>query len=150
MILSMNARRLIATLFFIALVGVAMGYAFDRSYEVGLCFADFENQVYDVSCHRLYERIGSPLFYGTGALALVFLALFFVPRAFSAWRKFAIWYVSLALLVFVTYPVGGGPSGFFVTNIGPPAILVYQWVSGLYVLISLAIVGRVLLRGQKR
>ena len=33
-------------------------------------------------------RLGKGLVYGMGALVLVFSVLFFIPRAFSAWKKF--------------------------------------------------------------
>jgi hypothetical protein len=65
----------------------------------------------------------------------VFLILLFVPRAFGAWKKFAIWFVPLAALLFAFYPDPG--SGDFLS---PYPEQVFQWVSALYVLISLIII----------
>jgi len=65
-------------------------YIFLNAYPFGLCVK------YDPECHRLLMDNGIRLFYGMGALALVFLILLFVPQAVSAWKKFAIWYVPIA------------------------------------------------------
>lgn len=80
-------------------------------------------------------KLGKGVFYGSGALALVFLALLFVPRAFSAWKKFAIWFVPLAALLFAVYPNPGSGDLF-----APYPEQIYQWVSGFYVLVSAAII----------
>lgn len=80
-------------------------------------------------------RLGKSLIYGMGALAVVFLLLFFVPQAFSTWKKFAIWFVPLAAIIFIVYPEPG--SGDFIS---PYPEQVFQWVSALYVLVSLVII----------
>lgn len=80
-------------------------------------------------------RLGKGLFYGMGALTLVFIILLFIPRAFQAWKKFAIWFVPLAALLFVIYPEPS--SGDFFS---PYPEQVFQWVSALYILISVVII----------
>ncbi|OGG40529.1 hypothetical protein A2118_01910 [Candidatus Kaiserbacteria bacterium GWA2_50_9] len=70
-----------------------------------------------------------------GALAIVFLVLLFIPRAFSVWKKFAIWFVPLAALLFIFYPDPGSGDLF-----SPYPEQVFQWVSGLYVFISLVLI----------
>jgi len=65
------------------------------------------------------------------ALAVVFFILLLVPRAWTAWKKFAIWYVPLATLLFIFYQDPG--SGNLVS---PYAETVFIWVSGIYVVVS--------------
>lgn len=82
-------------------------------------------------------KTGTILVYGCGALACVFLLLSVVHEAFSSWKKFAIWFVPLAALLFVFYPVPGSGDLF-----APDPEQIYQWVSVAYVLISLGIILR--------
>lgn len=84
---------------------------------------------------EILVRLGKSLVYGMGALSLVFLLLLFIPQAFSAWKKFAIWFVPLAALLFIAYPEPG--AGDF---IAPYPEQIFQWISALYVLISLIII----------
>jgi hypothetical protein len=97
--------------------------------------------VSEASCINFYERVGDPLFYGMGALALVFLILLVVPKALSAWQKFAIWFVPLAALLFIFYPDPGSGDLF-----APYPEQIFQWVSELYILISVLIIATVSLR----
>lgn len=83
----------------------------------------------------LLVRLGKALFYGSGALALVFLILLFVPQAFPAWKKFAVWFVPLAALLFVVYPEPGSGDLF-----SPYPEQIFRWVSALYVIISALII----------
>lgn len=75
------------------------------------------------------------LFYGMSALALVFLLLLFLPNAFPAWKKFAKWFIPLAALLFIFYQ--GPISGDYFS---PYPEQVFQWVSVLYVVISILII----------
>lgn len=120
--------KTVIALIFSALLSVT-GFVLSNSATYGLCAHDSYN------CREILNRIGDPLFYGSGALALVFLALLFVPRAFSAWKKFAIWFVPLAALLFAVYPNPGSGDLF-----APYPEQIYQWVSGFYVLVSAAII----------
>jgi hypothetical protein len=72
------------------------------------------------------------------AIAGVFVVLLLVPQAFSAWKKFAIWYVPLMFVYFAIYENGG----FF----SIPEESVYRFLSIVYAAISLAIVGWVALK----
>ena len=112
-----------------------LGYLFAHSYAIGLCHADSVTNVYDVSCSILLKRIGDPLFYGAGALAIVFLALLYFKKAVPAWKKFAVWFVPLATLLFIFYPEPGAGDLF-----SPYPESVFKWVSGFYILISAIIV----------
>ena len=106
------------------------------SIEFGICFVD--ERITDASCINFYERIGDPLFYGMGALAIVFLALFAIPSSFSIWKKFAIWFIPLATLLFIFYPDPSSGDYF-----SPYPEQVFQWVSVFCVLVSLLVIGYV-------
>ena len=80
-------------------------------------------------------RLGKALFYGSGALAFIFLILLFIPQAFPAWKKFAVWFVPLAALLFIVYPNPGSGDLF-----SPYPEQIFRWVSGLYVAASILII----------
>jgi hypothetical protein len=132
-------KKLLPTLASFALIG--LGYVLSNSYQYKLCSSSPEQGIYDVSCSRTLTRIGDPLFYGAAALAIVFLVLLFVPKAFPIWKKFAIWFVPLATLIFILYQ---GPGAFDLFSPYPETV--YRWVSGLYVAVSLLLVGKVLIK----
>lgn len=98
-----------------------VGYYLSFLYECG----------YSVHCYNLVFHVGHPLFYGGGALAVVFVLLYIYPQAFNAWKKFAVWFVPLAALLFVFYPNPG--SGDL---LAPMPEQVFQWVSAVYVIVS--------------
>ncbi len=123
-------------LFVLSVLGFALGYVFLHNYEFGLCYFDIASNTYDVSCSDLYREVGLSLYYGMGALAIVFLALIFAPKAWGAWKKFAIWFVPIAALIFVFYKDPGSMNLF-----SPYAETVFMWLSGIYVVFSLAIIG---------
>ncbi len=129
----MDLRNILLSLLALAVFGLIGGYILTNSVHFGLCISN--STVVDASCINFYERVGDPLFYGMGALALVFLLLLFVPHAFHAWRKFAIWFVPLAALLFIAYQEPGSGDYF-----SPYPEQVFQWVSVLYVLISIIII----------
>lgn len=118
-----------------AVVGCVVGYVLMNSYEIGICYANLATSTFDVSCHLYFNKVGQPLFYGMGALALVFFVLVFIPTAFAAWKRFAIWFVPLAALLFISYPEPGAGD-----LMAPYPEQVYRVVSVLYVLISFAII----------
>lgn len=128
-----NSR--VAILILASLIIFALGFLLTSSYELGFCLSDKINNVFDVSCHQFYERLGDPLFYGGGALAIVFVLLYAFPKAYDAWRKFAVWFVPLAALLFIFYPNPG--SGDL---LAPMPEQIFQWVSGLFIVISGVIV----------
>ncbi len=112
-----------------------IGYLFSNSFDLGLCFSNAESNTFDVSCHSFYENLGNPLLYGASTLAFVFLLLAFMPRAWRAWKMFAIWYLPLAICLFLFSRDPG--SGDFLT---PYPETVYRWVGGIFVVISLIII----------
>jgi hypothetical protein len=71
------------------------------------------------------------------ALSVVFFLLLFNQNAFPVWKKFAKWFIPLATLLFIFYP-DPSPGDFF----SPYPEQVFQWVSILYVVISLLIIGK--------
>lgn len=123
---SMNPKKQIVALGIISLIVLAAGYYIAKVYECG-------NSLF---CNFLYFRVGDALLYGMGALVIVFIVLYLVPQAYGTWKKFAIWFVPLAALVFIFTPE---PQGFDLLTPYPEQV--FQWVSVLYVLVSLAIIG---------
>ncbi|MEX0916962.1 MAG: hypothetical protein WDZ90_00315 [Candidatus Paceibacterota bacterium] len=122
-------KKISLYLFVFSAVGFAVGYILTNSVSFEICAQT------EYSCRDLYNNIGDPLFYGFGALAIVFLILVFVPQAFSAWKKFAIWFVPLTALLFIFYPE---PSSGDLLSPFPEQV--FQWVSAFYVVVSAAII----------
>ncbi len=127
-------QKRISLFFVVALLLFGLGYIFTNSIQLSICLSN--ETVVEASCINFYERLGDPMFYGGGALSLVFLILLFLPSAFGTWKKFAVWFVPLAALLFAFYPDPG--SGDFLS---PYPEQVFKWVSVLYVLVGLGIIG---------
>jgi hypothetical protein len=79
-----------------------------------------------------------------GALAIVFALLLAVPKAWDAWKKFAIWFVPLAAILLIVYPE---PSSW---DVLPDPQQFAKWISGLYVAISLLVIGVATLREKRK
>ncbi len=135
MIGDMQIRKLVLWLFVVSLAVFGVGYTLTNSVVFGVCD---ENSLV---CRGLLNKIGDPLYYGFGALSIVFLILLAFPSAFGAWKKFAIWFVPLAALLFIIWPEPRGGLGVIPSVIGPPPEQVFQWISGAYVLASAVIIG---------
>lgn len=125
----MSTKKLNITLLGFSLIGLGVGYILTNSVVFGLCGSDA------YTCRGLLNEIGDPLFYGMAVLAVVFFILIFIPRAFSAWWKFAIWYIPLAVLIFATIPA---PRAWI--NVYPSPDSVYRWVSGIYLAVSMGLI----------
>ena len=107
------------------------GSIINYSFRFSLCSLN------DPSCINLFHRIGEPILYGGIALSIVFFLLLFTREyAFSAWRKFAIWYVPIAALIMAFYPTPQG--GFFVFDPDPSTVSYY--LSVVYVVASALII----------
>ena len=128
----MSIRKGLILLSLVSIVGTAIGYVLTNSIKYGICIAN--EIVTEASCISFYERVGNALYFGIGALAVVFFVLLFVPKAFGAWKKFAIWFVPLAVILLAVYPE---PSDW---DILPNPEVLAKWVSGIYVAISLVII----------
>jgi hypothetical protein len=85
---------------------------------------------------EILVHLKKALFYGMPALALVFLVLLFSPHAVSVWKKFAKWFLPVATLIFVFYDNPSSGDLF-----SPYPEQVFKWISILYVVISILIVG---------
>lgn len=127
-------KGVVGLLLAISLFGCAVGYVLTNSVDFGICIAN--EYATDAGCLNFYERIGDPMFYGFGALAFVFMGLLFVPEAFSRWWKFAVWFVPLAVLLFIFTPE---PQGWVSPIPSPESV--FQWVSSFYVLASYSLIG---------
>lgn len=131
----MNLKRIILVLLVVSLLSFGVGLMLKSSIEIGFCL------ISEPTCISNLTWVGDGLYYGAGALAIVFFVLLFTPRAFSAWKKFAVWFVPLAALLFIFYPEPGSGDLF-----SPYPEQVFQWTSVLYVLISIAIIAIASLR----
>ena len=94
-----------------------------------------QSDLYASATGDMLVKLGKSLFYATTAMSLVFLVLLFTPQAFTAWKKFAIWFVPLAAILFAVYPDPGSGDLF-----SPYPEQIFQWVSALYVIISISII----------
>src|SRR3989344_383369 len=117
----MKPRKIIAVLLLLSLIGFEIGYYILKMYD---CEAS-------VFCFFLLIK-GEALYYGMGALSIVFLILWIFPKSSNSWKRFAWWFIPIAILLFATYK----GSGYF----SPDPKQVFQWVSGLYVVLSLIII----------
>lgn len=120
-------------LFILSLIGTGVGYVLTNSIKFQLCIA--ERLKFDASCVNLYERLGDPLFYGLGALTIVFLFLIFFPQAVQKWKKFAIWYIPLATIIFIFYQ---GPSSGDLFSPYPEQV--FRWLSCIYIIVSVIVI----------
>ena len=132
----MSRNGLNIAIFIVSLAGAATGYILENSVRFGLCAAN-SSTGFDTGCLNLYSSLGPALFYSFGALTIVFLVLLFIPKAFSAWWKFGIWAIPLAVLFML---LGSQPQHSWINTASSPDS-VYRWVSGTFLIISLAIIG---------
>lgn len=121
-------KRIIPLL--VSLIGFGLGYMLTNSVDYNFCLQN------DYQCRELLNRIGDSLFYGAGALSIVFFILLFVPSAFNAWKKFAIWFIPIMVFLFVFYPTYPSPGDYF----SPYGIQIIRWVSILYVFLSIGVI----------
>lgn len=119
----MNTRKITFLFLFVSLLGLLVGYL--------LLHSDLNAS----DTGDILVRLGKSLFYGMPALAFVFLILVFLPQAFSAWKKFAVWFIPIAILLFIFYP-DPSPGDYF----SPYPEQIFRWVSIFYVVASIFII----------
>ena len=129
----MNTRKITFLLLILSLVGWGVAIFLLKFYDCG-------NSIF---CYNLTTTSFS-LYYGMLALAFVFLVLTFIPKAFPAWKKFARWFIPIAVVIFIFYPDPGSGDYF-----SPYPEQVFQWISTLYVLISILIIFGSLFRNKR-
>lgn len=117
-------KKIVFGLLFLSLIGWGVGVFLLKFYDCG-------NSIF---CYNLTTR-SFALYYGMPALALVFFILIFTPQAFPTWKKFAVWFIPLATLLFIFYPDPGSGDYF-----SPYPEQIFRWVSILYVIISILII----------
>ncbi len=121
----MKEKMLLNLSFFASALLFFAGYLLTNSVEVGFCSQD------EYSCRQILNTIGDTLYVGMGALAIVFLALIFAGKgAFQTWKKFAVWYIPFAALIFVFYNPNPGDWA------APLREDVLFWVAAIYVVLS--------------
>ena len=125
----MNTRKITFLLLIFSLIGF------------GVSFLILNSNLQASATGDILVKLGKGLFYGMLALSFVFLILLFLPSAFPAWKKFAVWFIPLATLLFIFYPDPGAGDMF-----SPYPEQVFQWVSALYVVVSILIISKSLFR----
>lgn len=131
-------KKNIIILLTISSILLLTGFVFTNSSDYSLC-----NPIH-YGCREFFNNVGDPLFYGMGALTIVFIILLIIPKAFEPWKKFAIWYVPLATLLFIIYPEPGSGDLF-----SPYPEQVFRWFSILYVIISVVLIGVHFVRNRR-
>jgi hypothetical protein len=122
----MYTKKKILLLLIISLIGFGIGAFLLKVYDCG-------NSIF---CYNLTTS-SFALYYGMPALALIFLILLFTPQAFPAWKKFAVWFIPIATLIFMFYK--GPSSGDYFS---PYPEQIFRWISTLYVIVSILIILR--------
>lgn len=106
-----------------------LGIVMSNSAVLSICVIN------NYTCRDIFNKIGDPLFYGMGALSIVFLILLLVPRAQRTWQRFAVWYLPLAVSLFLFYRDPGSGDLF-----SPYSEQVYQWVAGMFICLSILVI----------
>ncbi len=129
----MKLNWLVIGLLAFSIVGIVAGYILFHAFQFNICGQS-------LFCTDLMNK-GNALFYSMQAIGAVFLVLLFVPQAFSAWKKFAIWFLPLMFIYFAIYK----NEGFF----SIPEESIYRFLSIVYVLVSLILISLTALRKRK-
>lgn len=109
-------------------------------WGIGIFLLKFHNCGNSVFCYNLATQ-SFALFYGMPALAVTFLILLFLPKAFPLWKKFAVWFIPIATLIFIFYPNPGSGDYF-----SPYPEQVFRWISILYVILSVVIISKTIIK----
>ena len=125
----MKTKKITFLLLVFSLVGFIAGWVLKKSTEFGLCL------ISEPTCINNFTWVGDGLFYGMSALSVVFLILLFIPQAFSAWKKFAKWFIPIATLIFIFYPDPGSGDLF-----SPYPEQVFRFISVFYVIASIFVI----------
>ena len=120
----MGVKKITFSLLVLSVIGWGVGIFLLKFYSCG----------YSVFCYNLITR-SFALYYGMPALAIIFLTLMFLPSAFLMWKKFAVWFIPIATLIFIFYPNPGSGDLF-----SPYPEQVFRWISSLYVIISIFVI----------
>ncbi|OGZ10747.1 MAG: hypothetical protein A3C93_05520 [Candidatus Lloydbacteria bacterium RIFCSPHIGHO2_02_FULL_54_17] len=112
--------------FIVAVIGLVFSFALDYLRDFGVSYST-------------YKTFVEPLFFISGALLITVGPLLLVrDEVFSTWLKFAKWWLPLSLVLIILSPTDGS-SAFF------PALfskeLTSMWMGGLFVAISLLLIG---------
>lgn len=119
-------HKIITSLLALSLTGFFAGLYILKFYDCGA----------SVFCYFLLIK-GQALFYGMGALSIVFFILLIFPYSINAWKKFAFFFIPLALFFFIGFLQDTG-GGFF--SISPAPEQVFKFLSILFLAISLSII----------
>ncbi len=133
-------------LFLTSLVGTGVGYVFLYPIQFNLCVADFATNTFDTSCLTTASYFGNIFFYPSITLALIFLVLLFIPRAVSAWRRFAVWGILVGILLLFSW----SPNPGTLIDLGPTLQELVMFLSAIYLGASLGIISISLINSKRK
>lgn len=112
-----------------------------------LYFGSLPAQSIEYISYSMMEYAIVPAFYFLLSISLSLIALYFLPeRIFNSWKKFAVWYIPLAVLIFVL-TADDTSSGWAVPSLTAPEDLAIIF-SVLYAIVTVAIIlGGLIKRG---
>jgi hypothetical protein len=121
----------------ISLVGIflAVVYVLNNQLLFGICDRSYSTDSYQGCLDTAGINIGKPLFFLSIAILLVSIPLFFVrDEVFLKWLKLSsVWWFFSIILIALT------PSSYHsFLNLNPDRESVSLWLSGLFVIVSLA------------
>lgn len=127
----MGHKQTVRMLLGISVVGIVIGFVLIQPEKFGVCQPDEF-----FSCiEPLGGKIGQPLFYGSIAVSIIFLLLFFLSQQyFKNWLKYVAWIIPVSILWIALEPVTCGSMVCFDKE------LATWWASGIYLVLSLAVI----------
>ncbi len=139
----MSHKKKTGLLLGFSVVAVILGVLLTNPEQFGICSPDKT-----FTCiEPIGNNIGQPLFMGSVALFIVFLILYFLPPIyFKAWRKYVAWFIPVAILWITTSDVTCG--GYLPVCFDKE--LAAWWSSGIYLVLSLLVLGATRLRTTGR
>lgn len=88
--------------------------------------------IFEIS--RFVDSVSQVMISLFGCLAIVFLVLHFAKAGYVTWKKFAVIYIPISLILIAVTPENAG-------FMNPDRELMTWFLSGLFLLISLAVIG---------
>lgn len=131
-----KTQKILLLLLIVSVFGIGVGYIFRYPEVVNLyswCTTIYENGEQCIS--KYTYTLGKPLYGGLPFVALSLLILMFVPFAVGKWKRFALWFVPLSVVLIALTPVFG--ESFSPV---PPRETLTIWLGWLYLTISLILI----------
>ena len=126
----MNHKKKLILLIVLSLIVIFGGYVLSYPEKFNICGQE------QWSCISFFSfQIGEPLFIGGLSLLLTFiLLLFFSQEIFNVWKKFAVWYIPIAIILLAITPTSD--SAF----LAPDREIITWFTSIAFLVVSLIII----------